>query len=202
MTIANPSTLVSLIAVLLSIGCADLTEDPTTVELRDFEIVEPWDTVLCSAGTRCYAHTPSGDELWTAVTSWCSLEAQLNSGEYFYEKASWQYSCNMGGHPVSFDEYRCFATSATSTRCYGGTDGWYTQVEPVCLTAVYNTAAWGAGSCDPDDFYGVTDFDTVNMKPLGKLDYGRATESTDAFYVMPQCALPPGLGVAPDPFDC
>jgi hypothetical protein len=191
------------LACLSLTGCEQLDDVDVAYadDFRGFEPVEAWDSVVCSAGTRCYAHTPSAAELWMPVVSWCSLEDQLESGEFFFETGTWQYLCNIGGSPVSFDDFRCFATSGVSTRCYGGSDGWYTQVEPTCVTAAYNTAAWGAGSCDSDDFYGETTFDSVNIRPT-KIDRARATESTDAFYAVPYCSLPSGMSAAPDPFAC
>jgi hypothetical protein len=171
------------------------------IESEQFRNVQGWDEVVCT-DVKCYAHSPSADELWHPVVSWCDLQGMVAVGRLVPTENGWFNSCDYNGHPESFSDSMCFYTSQTSIVCYGGHDGWYTKVEPACASNEYDAQAWLAVGCDPDDQVGYTTYDSVLQKQPWVGDVARAVDTNDAFYVIPECALPSDLDLAPDPFGC
>lgn len=165
--------------------------------------VAPWDDVICTFGTdaRCYAHTPDADELWFPVVSWCELQHRLDEGEYIASTTQWNEPCDLGGVPTMFDSVMCFEVEADLSTCFGGADGWYVAVEPGCATDAYTLEAWPTGSCDSDFAAGNHGFDSISVAPTIFADWGRVKYGNDAFYTVPECAVPPGEPAA-DPYAC
>jgi hypothetical protein len=161
--------------------------------------------VVCmspNSTTRCYAQSPSGPEMMSPVVSWCELQSRLNTGEYLIQTCDgWFHECDYGGEPTSFKDVACFFDSWTHVVCFGGSEGWYTEVMPSCAPTAFTDPAWGDGTCDKDGDPGAHDFTSVSVVPDGFPWLGEATTSSDAFKIVPECAAP-ATYQAGNPFSC
>jgi hypothetical protein len=203
----HPVSLTLLFSATLLAAC-DITEfDPAEGDvpgLDTFRSAE-WDAVICTLGTasRCYAHSPSAEELWSPVVSWCDLQARVDEGELWPTKQGWYDECDSGGKPQTFAEVVCFHDLAVHITCFGGSGGWFTEVRPSCDLGKYEQEAWPATSCDPDQSPGIHDYDAVLVVPGGTPWWGRAVDGDDAFTVVPECKMPvTGASAATNPYAC
>lgn len=193
-----------LLIVALVGGCdADNQADGGDDGFRTVPTVAAWDEVICTYGTaeRCYAHAPDAEKLWMPVVSWCDLKGRVDAGEYVKASSGWYWGCDYGGTPQTFDDVLCFNDSLTHVVCFGGSDGWFVQVEPYCATAEYDLDAWPDGTCEPDTDVGDHSFDSIKVRGGGPCWWGRVTNGTDAFYAVPECVVPTGVQAA-NPYSC
>jgi hypothetical protein len=182
------------LALFLGFGCDDSHID----EAATFRSAV-WDDVVCTSGvTRCYGHRPLADELWSPLVSHCDLEARIASDSWVETNIGYHQACDMGGEPQTFSDVRCFRPGIPNeVRCFGGSDGWYTEVGPTCDFGTYTRATWKPGACDV--YFGDHAYDAV----VASLTYliGRAFDGPDRFAVVPECIVQ-SSGTVADPFDC
>jgi hypothetical protein len=193
----------SFILFTLNFMACDDGDDIAGVEELSFRSA-PWSKVVCTLGTsdRCYARTTFSPELLHPVVSRCDLQALVDAGELIPTADGWQYACDPGGKPITFQDELCFYDSNTSVVCYGGSGGWYTKVEPTCATNPYSVPAWPTGACDVNG-PGTMEYESVLVNPSGPVWLGRADNDEDAFAVVPSCHVPVGdMNAAANPLAC
>jgi hypothetical protein len=165
---------ITLIA-LLTPAC---DTEPTEVSLRS----ELWDEITCMSGARCFGHRVTADELWSPLISECDLDGRVANG-WIETSDGYTWECDLDGTPQTFPDVRCFYVSFTMIKCFGGDDGWYTEVGPSCVTGNYTSSVWMTGSCDPDTYMGWHDYDWVFASP--KAPDARVFDGADYFQVVP-----------------
>jgi hypothetical protein len=164
----------------------------------------PWSKVICTLGTsdRCYAQTSVSPELLHPVVSRCDLQVLVDADELTPTADGWFHTCDPGGKPITFQDVLCFYDSFTNVICYGGSNGWYSKVEPACAPNTYSLAAWPTGACDLNG-PGVMEYESVLVNPSGPVWLGRADNDEDAFAVVPSCHVPAGdMNAAANPLAC
>jgi hypothetical protein len=193
----NTNLTAALIISILSIAACDEAEvaEGSGLSFRSYG----WDDVVCTSGaTRCYGHRPLADELWSPLVSHCDLDARVAVNGWLETDEGYHQACDAGGEPQTFDDVRCFYHGvADDVRCFGGFDGWYTEVGPTCDFGTYTRATWKSGACDT--YFGDHDYDAV----VASITYliGRAFDGPDRFAVVPECIVQ-SSGVVADPFAC
>jgi hypothetical protein len=163
----------------------------------------PWSKVVCTLGTsdRCYAKTSSSPELLHPVVSRCDLQVLVDADELTPTADGWFYACDPGGKPTTFDDVLCFYDSFTSVVCYGGSDDWYTKVEPSCTPTTFTQPAWVAAGCSFDLDPGPHQYDSVMIDPYGPTWLARAVDDYDAVTVVQECSVQGGASAA-NPLAC
>jgi hypothetical protein len=193
--------LLTTLAVLFGVlGCDAETPEHDNLSFRS----APWSKVVCTLGTsdRCYTRTKFSPELLHPVVSRCDLQALVDAGELTPTTDGWQYTCDPGGKPITFQDELCFYDTNTSVVCYGGSGDWYVKVEPTCAPNAYTASAWPTGACDVNG-PGVMEYESVLVNPSGPVWLGRADNDEDAFVVVPSCHVPVGdMNEAASPLSC
>jgi hypothetical protein len=178
-------------------GCDDPSDADDFGELSFRNI--GWDDVVCTSGaTRCYGHRPLAAELWSPLVSHCELNYRIYTHSWVETDDGYAQICDPGGEPQTFDDVRCFHPGiAGEVKCFGGFDGWYTEVGPTCDFGTYTRTTWKAGACDT--YFGSYDYDAVVASNTYVI--GRAFDGPDRFAVVPECIVQ-SSGVVADPFAC
>jgi hypothetical protein len=180
--------------------------DAPTDEVGDLDDVEFrnefvfWDSITCMLGTtRCYGHRPTADELWSPLLSECELQKRIDDNGWIETEQGWFATCDYGGTPETFPDSRCFWVNQTKITCFGGDNGWYTEVSAACEVGGFTTNNWPGGYCETD--FGYHEYDDVGSKWSAPVT-GRAFDAGDRFTVIDDCSLAGGGNPAPYPFAC
>lgn len=194
---------IALVSILTAATGCDTESRADATEFRNVPYVAPWDSVKCVYGTssRCFAHSPSGGDTVSPVVSWCDIYGFVSNGTLTPTADGWFYGCDYDGGPETFDEAMCFYDSSTHVVCYGGSDGWYTEVTPTCVASSFVDPAWPVGTCDIDSSPGAHQYDSVLTVPGGTAWWGKASLDSDSFTAVPSCTSANGASAA-DPFAC
>lgn len=182
----NAYRLLTTALIFLLTACDQESAEPDQLEFRSSH----WDAITClgSGHTRCYGHRPTADELWSPVLSDCDLDDRVAINGWIETTDGYTNPCDLGGHPETFAEVRCFYRGNAVT-CYGGENGWYTEVGPSCDTGDYTSSTWTAG-CASGQSTGSHDYDHVLVSwTTGR---GRAFDGADSFAVYPECKVAGG----------
>jgi hypothetical protein len=182
----------------------DFRSDSTDSTTDTGEPIEFWDEIRCTWGTasRCYGHRSTATELWSPVVSACDLQRRVDFEGWEMVNIGWTAACDPDGVPQAFPEQLCFHPgSFTIVVCFGGADGWYTEVGPACDAGPFTSDAWPSGSCDLDGKFGYHEYDHVFANPTGPAWLGRAFDAGDHFVVVPECAVGAGV-IGANPFSC
>jgi hypothetical protein len=188
----------ALFVLVISTSCVD----EVNTEFRADEHVAAWDYVKClnGADSRCFAHSPISGETVHPVLSWCDLHNSVTVGELLPTADGWWFECD-GGRPEAFEDVLCFYDTPTHVVCYGGSNGWFTEVEPSCKPNMFVDAAWPAGTCDADSSPGAHGFAWLLTVPGGTPWLGRAQAGDDTLIAVPECMAAAGVDAA-DPYAC
>lgn len=110
-------------------------ENDTWAEIRCFE--------LAADITTCAGRPHGSEDAWVLVVPECDVQDS--------DIDAWMDdTCASGSSPNNFlPESLCYwSTTSSSSKCFSGGDGWFTQIMPKCDAPVGPVVAWPSWQCD------------------------------------------------------